>query len=76
MRVTWVRRLLGVLAVALPLLLQAQPAQAAYPRVLDRMGSATQVGIVTTPSWRATRGGMTLWQKGSGTWRRYLLTWT
>jgi L,D-peptidoglycan transpeptidase YkuD (ErfK/YbiS/YcfS/YnhG family) len=64
-----VRRLLAVLAVLGPLLLTGGPAQASYPKVLDRMGGATQVAIVTTPSWQATRGGMTLWQRSSGTWR-------
>ena len=63
------RRLLALVALTLPLLLTAGRAEAAYPRVLDHMGSATAVAIVTTPGWRSTRGGMTLWQKGSGTWR-------
>jgi L,D-peptidoglycan transpeptidase YkuD (ErfK/YbiS/YcfS/YnhG family) len=62
------RRLLALLAVLAPLLLTASPAQASYPHVLDHMGSATHVAIVTAPSWRSTRGGMTLWQKGSTGW--------
>jgi L,D-peptidoglycan transpeptidase YkuD (ErfK/YbiS/YcfS/YnhG family) len=63
------RRLLAVLAVALPVLVGPSPAQAAaYPGVLNRMGGATQVALVTTPSWHATRGGMTLWQKSSSGW--------
>jgi L,D-peptidoglycan transpeptidase YkuD (ErfK/YbiS/YcfS/YnhG family) len=62
------RRLLAVLALALPVLLSASPAYAAHPGVLDRMGSATRVAIVTAPSWRSTRGGMTLWEKSGSGW--------
>jgi L,D-peptidoglycan transpeptidase YkuD (ErfK/YbiS/YcfS/YnhG family) len=66
---TQARRWLAVLALSVPVLLRATPAQAAYPRVLDHMGAATHVAVVTTPSWRSTRGGMTLWQKYGSTWR-------
>ena len=63
------RRSGAVLAALLPLLLTATPARAAsHPRVLDHMGAATSVAIVTTPSWRSTRGGMTLWQRSSTGW--------
>lgn len=62
------RRLLALLAVLAPLLLTATPAQASYPHVLDHMGAATHVAVVTAPSWRSTRGGMTLWQRGSTGW--------
>jgi L,D-peptidoglycan transpeptidase YkuD (ErfK/YbiS/YcfS/YnhG family) len=62
------RRLGAVLALVLPLLLVATPAQAAYPHVLDHMGSATHVAIVTAPGWHSTRGGMTLWQKSGSGW--------
>jgi L,D-peptidoglycan transpeptidase YkuD (ErfK/YbiS/YcfS/YnhG family) len=72
------RRVLRLMRRALPFLLAllaavpllASPAGAAgHPGVLDRMGSATRVIIVTTPSWRATSGGATLWQKSGTTWR-------
>jgi hypothetical protein len=56
------------LLLAVPLL--ATPASAAPPPgVLDRMGKATRVIIVTTSSWRSTSGGATLWQKSGSTWR-------
>jgi len=57
-------------AVVLALLMVLTPAraEAAYPRVLDHMGSATAVAIVTAPGWHSTRGGMTLWQR-TDTWR-------
>ena len=64
-----IRRALALVVLTLPLLLTAPRAEAAYPNVLNHMGSATSVAIVTTPGWRSTRGGMTLWQKSSGTWR-------
>jgi L,D-peptidoglycan transpeptidase YkuD (ErfK/YbiS/YcfS/YnhG family) len=62
------QRVVALLALVVPLLLIGTPAQAAYPKVLDHMGAATHVAIVTTTSWRSTRGGMTLWQKGSTGW--------
>jgi L,D-peptidoglycan transpeptidase YkuD (ErfK/YbiS/YcfS/YnhG family) len=64
-----VRRLLAVLAAAVPVLLGPSPAQAAYPDVLHHMGAATRVAIVTAPSWHSTRGGMTLWQRSGSSWR-------
>jgi L,D-peptidoglycan transpeptidase YkuD (ErfK/YbiS/YcfS/YnhG family) len=65
-----VRRAGAVLVLLLPLLLSTTPARAAsYPHVLDHMGPATKVAIVTTPGWKSTRGGLTLWQKYGSTWR-------
>jgi L,D-peptidoglycan transpeptidase YkuD (ErfK/YbiS/YcfS/YnhG family) len=63
------RPLVLLLAVLLVVPLAASPAQAAgHPGVLDRMGSATRVVVVTAPSWRSTRGGATLWQRTSTGW--------
>jgi L,D-peptidoglycan transpeptidase YkuD (ErfK/YbiS/YcfS/YnhG family) len=56
--------------LAVPLVLSSSPAQAAQPRVLSHVGSTTKVVIVTTSSWQATSGTMTLWQKVNGSWRR------
>jgi len=63
-----VRRLIALAALTLPLALTSTPALASYPNVLDHMGSATSVAIVTTSSWHSTRGGMTLWQKSGTGW--------
>lgn len=62
-------RLLVTLLVAVPLALSASPAQASTPSVLNHVGSTTKVVIVTTPSWTATSGTATLWQKVNGSWR-------
>jgi L,D-peptidoglycan transpeptidase YkuD (ErfK/YbiS/YcfS/YnhG family) len=63
------RRFLVTLLLAVPLVLSTSPAQATPPSVLNHVGSTTKVIIVTTPSWAATSGTATLWQKVAGQWR-------
>ena len=66
------RRLRLAVLFAVPVLavpLGAVPAQAASPpNVLNHVGSATKVLIVTSKTWTSTTAIGTLWQKRGATW--------
>ncbi len=63
------RRALATLLLAVPFVLSPAVAQAAPPRVLNHVGSATKVLIVTSPGWSSTSGSATAWQKIGGRWK-------